>query len=222
MAPFQSDSSARQTYDLIPPERSLQKATHRPGGRRARDIEDAEFEVVSAAPRTRAHATFNDNRTGGDRQRTQTASRGHFGTGTAAQQKSDPSSSPSRLPQYGLAGLAATFLLTLGIAAYFNLGAFAAAEGGLIITDIHQSPIDSNGLRVMELSGIVENRSHEALPLPALIAQMKSETGAVNQSAVSLGDGLLAAGETARFKLRIPSPGGKRQEVSISFAPKGV
>ncbi len=164
--------------------------------------------MVSAAPRTRAHATFNDNRTGGAIGNGRKPLRADISARARPRSKrgDDPSSSPSRLPQYGLAGLAATFLLTLGIAAYFNLGAFAAAEGGLIITDIHQSPIDSNGLRVMELSGIVENRSHEALPLPALIAQMKSETGAVNQSAVSLGDGLLAAGETARFKLRIPSP----------------
>ncbi|MCD2175692.1 hypothetical protein [Rhizobium sp. C4] len=219
MAPFHSDSSARIAYDVIPPERSLQRT-----GRRAaamRDVEDAEFEVVSASPKARAHATFNDNSHNTARRRPQTSARENFGMG-ATPVKSEAMASGSRLPQYGLAGLAVAFLLTLGIAAFFNLGAFAAADGGLVITELHQSPIDSNGLRVMELSGNVVNRSREAQPLPALIAQMKSDTGAINQSAISLGDGVLAAGETARFRLRIPSPGGKRQEVSISFAPKGV
>lgn len=219
MAPFQSDSSARVAYDVIPPERSLQRT-----GRKTAvpsDIEDAEFEVVSANPKARAHATFNDNSRDTYQRRARTGPRENFGFG-AAPLKSEAVARASRLPQYGLAGLAAAFLLTLGVAAVFNVGAFAAADGGLVITDVRQSPLDSNGLRVMELSGNVENRSREAQPLPALIAQMKSDTGAINQSAISLGDGLLAAGETARFTLRIPSPGGKRQEVSISFAPKGV
>ena len=219
MAPFQSDSTARVAYDVIPPERSLQRT-----GRKAAalsDIEDAEFEVVSPSPKARAHATFNDNSRNTNPRRAQTSPRENFGLG-AAPVKAEPAAPASRLPQYGLAGLGLAFLLTLGIAAWFNLGAFAAADGGLVITDIRQSPIDSNGLRVIELSGTVENRSREAKPLPALIAQMKSDNGAINQSAISLGDGLLPAGETARFKLRIPSPGGKRQEVSISFAPKGV
>ena len=219
MAPFQSDNSARVAYDVIPPERSVQRAGRSAAAKR--DIEDAEFEVVSASPKGRAHATFNDNSRNTYQRRAQTHARENFGLG-AAPVKSEPAARASRLPQYGLAGLGLAFLLTLGIAATFNLGAFAAADTGLVITDIHQSPIDSNGLRVMELSGNVENRSREAQPLPALIARMKSDTGAVNQSAISLGDGLLAAGETARFTLRIPSPGGKRQEVSISFAPKGV
>lgn len=219
MAPFHSDNSARVAYDVIPPERSLQRT-----GRRAaamRDVEDAEFEEVSASPKARAHATFNDNSRNSNSRPAQTSARENFGLG-ATSAKVEETGKTSRLPQYGLAGLAAAFLLTFGIAAVFNLGAFAAADGGLVITGLRQSPIDSNGLRVMELSGNVENRSREAQPLPALIAQMKSDTGAINQSAISLGDGLLAAGETARFTLRIPSPGGKRQEVSISFAPKGV
>ncbi len=220
MAPYQSDNSARVAYDVIPPERSLQRTGLRAAA--ARDIEDAEFEVVSTSPKARAHATINDNIRHSYQRRAQTSARENFGLGAAAA-RSGAEVSRSRLPQYGLAGLGAAFLLTLGVAAFFNLGAFAAADGGgLVITDIHQSPIDSNGLRVMELSGNVENRSREAQPLPALIARMKSDTGAINQSAISLGDGLLAAGETARFTLRIPSPGGKRQEVSISFAPKGV
>ncbi len=219
MAPFQSDSSARVAYDVIPPERSLQRT-----GRKTAvpsDIDDAEFEVVSANPKARAHATFNDNSRDTYQRRARTGPRENFGFG-AVPLSSEAVARASRLPQYGLAGLAAAFLLTLGVAAVFNVGAFAAADGGLVITDVRQSPLDSNGLRVMELSGNVENRSREAQPLPALIAQMKSDTGAINQSAISLGDGLLAAGETARFTLRIPSPGGKRQEVSISFAPKGV
>ncbi len=120
--------------------------------------------------------------------------------------KAEPAAPASRLPQYGLAGLGLAFLLTLGIAAWFNLGAFAAADGGLVITGVRQSPIDSNGLRVMELSGNVENRSREAKPLPALIAQMKSDNGAINQSAISLGDGLLPAGERrdSSFAFRLP------------------
>ncbi|HWU61912.1 MAG TPA: hypothetical protein VN112_07800 [Ensifer sp.] len=219
MAPFQSDSTARAAYDVIPPERSLQRT-----GRKAaalRDAEDAEFEVVSASPKARAHSTFNDNSRTTYQRRVQTSARENFGLG-AAPVKPETVIRTSRLPQYGLAGLGAAFLLTLGIAAFFNLGAFAAADGGLTITDVQQSPVDSNGLRVIELSGNVVNRSPDAQPLPALIARMKSDTGAINQSAISLGDGLLASGGTARFTLRIPSPGGKRQEVSISFAPKGV
>lgn len=219
MAAFQSDKSARVAYDVIPPERSLQRTPRRTVSKS--DVEDAEFEVVSGSPKARTHSIFNDNSRNTVPRRAQASGRERFGLGVAPV-KADSATGTSRLPQVGLAVLAAAFLVTLGIAAFFNLGAFAAADDGLVITDVRQSPIDSNGLRVMELSGNVENRSRQAQPLPALIAQMKSDNGAINQSAISLGDGLLAAGETARFTLRIPSPGGKRQEVSISFAPKGV
>lgn len=219
MAPFQSDIRARVTYDVIPPERSL----HRMRGKVAQkhEIEDAEFEVVAPQPRDRRHETINDNARTTFKPRTQSSPRERFGLAAASSTAEAPVSG-SRLPHFGLAGLAVAFLLTLGIAAFFNIGAFATADGGLVITEIRQSPIDSNGLRVMELSGIVENRSPRAQPLPALVAQMKSDNGTINQSAISLGDGLLASGATARFTLRIPTPGGKRQEVSISFAPKGV
>jgi hypothetical protein len=226
MAPFHSDSSsARAAYDVIPPEKSVQRAAQGVSLRRKRDVEDAEFEVVTSSPKVRSHETINDNSRRPDAVRQtrspQSQPRAHFGTSAAAA-GSRPAPVNSRLPQYGLLALGCVFLLTLGIAAVFNLGAFSARDGGLVITGVTQSPVDSNGLRVMELTGNVENRSGEPQPLPALIAQMKSDNGAVNRSAISLGDGLLAAGETARFTMRIPSPGGKHQEVSISFAPKGV
>jgi hypothetical protein len=227
MAPFRADSSsARAAYDVIPPEKSLQRSAHGQTLRRQRDVEDAEFEVVTGAPKGRSHETINDNSRKADApaqtRRAHSQPRGQFGMGATAAAMEPAPVMTTRLPQYGLLGLGLAFLLTLGIAAMFNLGAFAVRDGGLVITGVTQSPVDSNGLRVMELTGTVENRSGEPQPLPALIAQMRSDNGAINRSAISLGDGLLAAGETARFTLRIPSPGGKRQEVSISFAPKGV
>jgi hypothetical protein len=222
MAPFKSESrNVRKTYDVIPPDHVLTRTARKPFSRPANEIVDAEFEVVTVVAKRPDHQTFNDNRRSG-LFRPASEPRAHFGMASAGSTAKAAAGAVSKLPRRGLAGLAAVALVTVALAVHFGPGSFAPLKGGLVISNVRQWPIDSNGLRVIELTGDVENLSRKALPLPALIAEMKSETGAVNQSAISLGDGLLAAGETARFTLRIPSPGGKRQEVSISFVGKGV
>lgn len=216
-------SNARKTkmhYDVIPPERALRRTDRKPFGQTANTVEDADFEVLRPGPRPQRHPVFNDNRKPAAPRRD--AANRNFGFADASQPIMASARALMRVPRRGLVGLAAFLLVTVGLALHFGPGAFAESASGLVITDVRQSPIDSNGLRIIELTGNVENHARKPIALPALIAQMKSETGSINQSAISLGDSLLAAGETARFTVRIPSPGGKRQEVSISFAPKGV
>lgn len=221
MDPFRSKArKTKMNYDVIPPERALRRTDRKHFGPAATGVEDAEFEVLRPGPRPQRHPVFNDNRKPASPKRH--AANRNFGLDTAGGTLKSSVRALARIPRRGLAGLAAFLLVTVGLAVYFGPGAFAGGTGGLVITDIRQSPIDSNGLRIVELTGNVENHSRHTMALPALVAEMKSDTGTINQSAISLGDRLLAAGETARFTVRLPSPGGKRQEVSVSFAAKGV
>lgn len=214
----------KMSYDVIPPERALMRTERTRLAHPAVDVEDAEFEIVRPAAKGPPKATFNDNRKSAFVRPT-TPPRAHFGLSDAGSAVKASGQMLGKVPRRGLAGLVAVVAVTLALAIHFGPSAFAGRGGeadALAITDLHQSPIDSNGLRVMEVTGSVVNTSGKAMPLPAVVARMTSETGAVNQSAISLGDGLLGAGKSARFMIRIPSPGGKRQEVSIAFAPKGV
>lgn len=222
MAPFKSDTrNVRSHYDVIPPDRALTRRAGKPFPSPANDVVDAEFEDVRSTPRRPDQRTVNDNRHARPR-RPMGEPRPHFGLAATASTARAAAGAVGKLPRRGLFGLAAFVLVAIALAVHFGPGSVSRPAGGLVISNIRQSPIDSNGLRVVELTGNVENLSGVPMPLPALVARMTSETGAVNESAFSLGDGLLAAGETARFMLRLPSPGGKRQEVSVSFASKGV
>lgn len=204
--------------DVIAPEKRFRQSAAWPSAGRGAQVSDAEFEVVSPGPRARRYPVFNDNSEpkterpaagpvpGGESPRT------HFGT------RSEP-------PQGRLwPKLVAAALVILACGVIFaGLRLLSEnAASGLVIADIHQSPVDSNGLRIVELSGSVENHGDGPVSLPPLIAELKSETGSVSRSAVSLGDRQLAAGATARFLIRMSSPGGKRPQVSVSFAAKGV
>lgn len=222
MASFRSQTRhARMNYDVIPPEPALTRSPRKPFPQPVNEVVDADFEVVPIAPKRPSHRVFNDNGKRGA-QSSAFAPRSHFGMAAAGSTARAAAGAVRTIPLRGLFGLAAVVLVTLALAIHFGPGAFTRPKGGLVISDVRHWPVDSNGLRVVELTGNVENLSDAPMSLPALVAKLTSETGAINETAISLGDGLLAPGKVARFTLRIPSPGGKRQQVSVSFASKGV
>jgi hypothetical protein len=215
---------AHETLDLIPPDRSFRRGeeAHQAFGRQT-EIVDAEFEIVRAARRANK-PVVNDNLSC---RRVPAVS---VPMASRLPRPADTVAGLERnlklLPERGFVGLAVFLCVSIFLAVYFywpaNRPTAYARSNGLVITHIHQSPVDANGFRIIELTGVVENRSSTARPVPAVIAELRSDSGAVNKAAVSLGDKALAAGKTATFFLRIPYPGGKHPQVAVSFAPKGV
>lgn len=232
MTSFHSaQKKAQGGFDLIPPDRQPgPTATLRATGRKALEISDADYEIVREPHR--APPVINDNRM---RAKTELAelvpAYGSRPSGVVlARRAVDGAETGLRqLPLKGFMGLAAVLFVSIFLALHFygpgssaaQLGS-GAGSGGLAITEVHQSPLDSNGLRIIVLTGSVENHSDKALPLPPVVAQLISPNGVVSRSAISLGDAPLAAGQSTDFSLRIPYPGGKSPKVSVSFVSKGV
>ena len=218
ISPRFAQNRQKANADVIAPERRFRQSAAWPSAARGEQVSDAEFEVVAPGPSARRYPVFNDNsETKSERPQVKPVAgrespRAHFGT------RAEPPQ--GRLWLKLVAG--ALVVIACGVI-FASLRLLSeSASSGLVIADIHQSPVDSNGLRVVELTGAVENHGDGPLSLPPLIAEVKSETGAISRSAVSLGDRELAAGATARFLIRMSSPGGKHPQVSVSFAAKGV
>ena len=223
---MRSNRSARPEtgtgYDVIPPDRVSGETFSRPSFGRRREIADAEFEVIAEA-RPASPPGFNDN----NRVRLVPIARpvvalpqqtGRIVAGIEGGLRT--------IPAKGFAGLAVFFCMIAFLAVYFywpaNRPTVMASAGGLVITEVSQSPVDANGFRVVELSGVVQNRSGKPQSIPAVIAELSADNGAVSKAAVSLGDQALGAGKSAHFFMRIPYPGGKQPKVRVSFAPRGV
>lgn len=231
MRSFQS--ARRETHDpsdFITPETAF--------GRRQRgkavavrqpDIVDAEFEVVHDDAR-RKPSSQNDNELRDELNADIMAAIGATFPSSVLQTVKEAISelfaATSKIPARGLLGIAVflSISLTLGVYFYGPMGPSVAYRGpnGLTILDLHQSPVDSNGLRIIELTGTVENGSSVAASLPPVLAELRTDSGLVAKTAVSLGDAPLQAGKSAHFSIRIPYPGGKNPQVAVSFATKGV
>jgi hypothetical protein len=230
MTSFRSaQKKALNGFDLIPPDRQARPTTGvHAASRRVLEVSDADYEIVTE-PR-RATPVINDNRMpvkAGRVELVPAYGAGQSGVILARRAVEGAEGGLRLLPLKGFMGLAAFLSVTIFLAFHFYGPGGSAAQlgsgsGGLAITAVQQSPIDSNGLRIIVLTGSVENHSSRAMALPPVVAQLTSANGVVSRSAISLGDAPLAAGQSTDFSLRIPYPGGKSPKVSVSFASKGV
>jgi hypothetical protein len=231
LSTFQSSRKKTEGQcDFIPPEREgMRGAQARAAMRRDADISDADFEIVRDL-RLRPLPVFNDNRVRPLPIPVPAKTSRPAGSRFTGQVVNGAETGLRLLPGKGFAGLAAFVSISIFLAIYFHgyqarsipLVETPASIRGLAITGVQQSPSDSNGLRVMEISGAVENRSAQALALPALVAELRSDSGSTSKAAISLGEKPLMAGQSARFSVRIPYPGGKHPKVTLTFARKGV
>ena len=100
----------------------------------------------------------------------------------------------------------------------------AAAEPGpaIDITHVTMTPQDANGMRVLLINGIVENRTEGRLDMPSIRAELMSGETVVASTLISTSASQIGGRESYGFSARVPHPGGKLPDLRLSLAGRGA
>ena len=198
--------------DLLPPDPVPRSA------RTARNVDyiDVEFEAVTPGPRRSPYPVFNDNRRSAARSMPRPTTT--IGSGAAARLLAIAEARLRAMPARRFAGLAAG----LGLAAFLLMAGF----GGHDEADAHPLAIEgvttsldySGGMRVLSVYGAIDNRSDLEQRLPAVVVEVLSNGRPVTATRVMPEGVAIAPGESRRFVTRLPYAGGKKPDVTVSFA----
>ncbi|MFA7414593.1 MAG: hypothetical protein WC048_08915 [Rhizobium sp.] len=214
--------SADAGIDLLPPERRA-RTMHRHSFIGPADIVDAHFVTIRDIPRPDfARRRFNDNE----------PFPGMF-------RRPDGRASPARLLGAAI-GSVETLLERLSDRSYAVLvasvfsGVFALAgvlsgsgtssmqsipdASALDITHVSLTPQDANGMRVLLINAIVENRSTGRVHVPTVRADLLSNGEIVASTLIAAPVDVIDAGHSRGFSARLQHPGGKLPELRLSFA----
>ncbi|OHV82048.1 hypothetical protein [Rhizobium sp. LCM 4573] len=219
-----STSGARQEkvvriVDILPPERQASRSARRPCPRR--DADDAEFVTLGASLRGR-HGFQNDN---SKAMPLPTVAHNPIRDGIVG--------AVNRLERVLMrlsadmfsAVLAAIFVAVFGLAGGFSLfrGAAEADAGpALDITHVSLTPQDANGMRVLLINGIVENRGEERLEMPSIRAELMTDEKVLTSTLIGAPVVAIEGGRSHGFSARVPHPGGKLPDLRLSFAAQGA
>jgi hypothetical protein len=120
--------------------------------------------------------------------------------------------------------VAAAFVLVFasagGFSFLFNESGEAKAEPALGITHITMTPRDADGMRVLLINGIVENRTSDAKTMPAIRAELMAGDKLVASTLIAPPASAIAAGHSRGFSARVPHPGGKLPDLRLTFAER--
>lgn len=204
--------------DILPPE---------PAAKHARRVQRAGGNVVDAD-----FVTVGSRLCRGPRLAGESAMRAHRSAGTPS--VSSPASSLQKVEQ-SLSRLSAdmfsavvalAFLIVFGLSGGFSL--FIGQGGGqgtdhpLDFTHVTLTPQDENGLRVLLINGIIENKGGASLPVPAIQAEFVSDGSLLSTATIEPPVVEIQARHSHGFSARIPHPGGKMPELKLSFASEGA
>ncbi|OWV71681.1 hypothetical protein ATY77_13930 [Rhizobium sp. R634] len=204
-----------QAYDFLPPEPARrQYRTARPA-----DISDAEFVTVGKVrPREFNARTYNDNR------RRMAAAAGAQPT-LLPIMASALRSAESWLQRASLRSFAVLVLglavLVFGLAGGFSgLSAEGAASGApLHFTHVTVTPRDANGMRVLDINGIIENESGTTQTVHPIRADLVTDERLTASIVIEPPADVVYAGQSRGFSARVQHAGGKMPEVRLSFLP---
>lgn len=213
-------STAGPVYDVLPPAPGA--GVRRRPARPANDIADAEFVVLARGHRAgaRVRPSFNDNRPA-HRVAQRLTDRLSAGFGNLVQRGERVLGD---LPDSIFSALTAmiflaVFFLAGGIAAVARMNDAPRATG-LALTHVVSLPREANGLRLLAVTGIVENRGSVDLAPGRLHADLMLDGRLIGRTELTLATGTIPAGESRGFSTKLPHPGGKAPEVRLSFAPE--
>ncbi|MDI7862604.1 hypothetical protein MRS76_11590 [Rhizobiaceae bacterium n13] len=210
-------------YDLIPPEPHPGRGR---GNRFARSFEivDADFVVIRES-RPRARQTAYPDKLQKDRRAVLlgvVARRLGMALVMAAERVL------RRLPARRFAGLVASLSLLVFVLA----GGYSAVARGsrveapavksLEITSVNLTRQDANGMPVLLVNAVIENRSDAVKPLAPIRADLVSGGRLLARTIIAAPASSLAAGESRGIATRLPYPGGKLPEVRLSFTDVDV
>ncbi|MBC2772744.1 hypothetical protein H6M51_07710 [Rhizobium sp. AQ_MP] len=92
----------------------------------------------------------------------------------------------------------------------------------LDFTHVNLTPQDRNGMRVLLLNAIVENRTGRTVTLPKLRADLVLDGQVIASTYIEPPADSLEGGESRGIVTRLQHPGGKMPEVRLSFEEAGA
>ena len=209
--------------DLLPPERP-RRPLHSALGART-DVVDAHFVPVPARePPRRAGGTrgLNDNHRFSASRRDNGAANRLAGLAAATLRQTE------RVLQ-SLSNGAFAVMVALVFAATFAfagliLGGPAEEANGrpLDITHVSLTPRDDDGMRILQVSAIIENRGAEKSQVPKLRADLIAGGQVVASTYIATPVEEIDAGHSRGISARLLHPGGKTPELRLSFEESGA
>lgn len=122
--------------------------------------------------------------------------------------------------------VALVFVLVFGFSGGFSLlssnAGVVADRPGLDLTHVNLTPQDADGMRVLMINGIVENKGEDRLMLPAIQAHLVTDGTVVAGMLIDPPVAAIESGHSHGFSARLPHPGGKTPELKLSFVPQGA
>lgn len=229
MDSFRSRSRAAKAYDLLPPDKGRSRAVLE---RMARpfDVEDAEFVVIREAERSDPRTANPVNRTirpGNDNgypraagllpTERDSAARPVFARGLEAGESLLGRLSENLFSLLVAFVFVAVFALAGGLLGFAHSGGQTSRDP-VGFSHVTVSPRTVNGIPMMVVNGILENRG----PLPLVSPRLRADvySGAIMLSSTLFDPrlGRIGSGESLAFQVKLPNGGGKTPEVRLSLA----
>lgn len=207
--------AAGADLDLLPPDRARRRIEpHQRMGRP--DVVDAQFVTVREAPRPSPRPAA-------------AASPAPAPSDLGALLRTGVELVEVRLQR--LSDVAFSLLVAIAFVSIFSLaGQLVFGHGEhpeiaarpLDFTHVNLTPQDRNGMRVLLLNAIVENRTGREVALPKLRADLLVDGQVVASTYIEPPVDSLDGGESRGIVTRLQHPGGKMPEVRLSFEEAGA
>jgi hypothetical protein len=224
MSTFSDRRQARAnvTIDILPPEDGNAKVIH---FRRPKEVVDAHFEPVRA-PSVPGSASRPRNDNASDRRPASKseprAKAAIFATVTDAIERRLLRLSPDAFLALVAAISVAVFTMFGGLSLIDGSGDASMPGPALDITHVTMTPQDANGMRVLLINGIVENRTEGRLAMPSIRAELMSGETIVASTLITTETSQIGGRESYGFSARVPHPGGKLPDLRLSLAKRGA
>lgn len=218
MTAFNAHNSNALPYDILTPERPRRSAT-KMRTRTEDAIVDAEFVTVDeTAPRVRPG---NDNRTRARQHRSTSFLSVLNGLADALEMRLARLSA-DHFSALVAAAVVGVFVTAGGLKAIIPDAAPATATAPLSISHISLTPQDANGMKLMLVSGIIENNTDGDMALQPIRADFINSGLLVRSVVIDPPVARIKAGESRGFSARLSHPGGKLPDVKLSFNTQDV
>ncbi|MBW6423837.1 hypothetical protein KX729_20460 [Rhizobium sp. XQZ8] len=200
--------------DILPPDPSGRVAR---AFRRGGEVVDAQFVTMNAsARRTARPRSHNDNR------RENTAGGTFTERAVAAAEGALSRLSADFFSAVVAVLFVAVFSLAGGFSFLFSGTDTVSAGPVLDITHVTMTQQDANGMKILLINGIVENRTGASLAMPSIRADLMSGKDVVASTLISPPSFAIAGGHSRGFSARVPHPGGKLPDLRLSLAERGA
>lgn len=202
--------------DILPPE-AVGRSRRASAGRA--EVVDAQFVTV----RDRAshwHACHNDNRR--ERQWAPVQERRVFPRALTTVERRLMGLSADSFSAVVALLFVLVFTAFGGFSFLFSGASVPVKPATLSIVHVTMTPQDADGMKILLINGVIENRSDGSLAMPAIRAELLSGETLLTTTLISPPAAAIAGGHSRGFSARVPQPGGKLPDLRLTFAEQGA